>query len=32
MSAAIAGPAIIAASATLPSNNFFIARPPKVPR
>ena len=27
-----AGPASIAASPTLPSKNFFIARPPKVPR
>ena len=32
ISAAIAGPASIAASPTLPSKNFFIARPPKVPR
>jgi hypothetical protein len=31
MSAAIAGPASIAASPTLPSKNFFIAEPPKVP-
>jgi hypothetical protein len=31
MSAAIAGPAIIAASPTLPSKNFFIARPPRFP-
>jgi hypothetical protein len=31
MSAAIAGPARIAASPTLPSKNFFIARPPRFP-
>jgi hypothetical protein len=31
MSAAIAGPAIIAASATLPSKNLFIVRPPEFP-